>query len=78
MLFYSYRIIIWEQHDWKNPPLVTRAHQTLDKARHFCLDHRPPFRSDSQSYRSGCRKRTVTSTTDRVEATMQATTAKQP
>ena len=57
MLFYSYRIIIWEQHDWKNPPLVTRAHQALDEVRHFWLDHRLTFRSDSQSYRSGCRKR---------------------
>ena len=37
-----------------------------------------PFRFDSQSSRSCCRNRTVTSTTDRVEAINQAAAAKQP
>ena len=48
-------IIFWEQHDGQNPTLVTRARQTLNKTRDFSLDRRP-FRSDTQSNRSGYKK----------------------
>jgi hypothetical protein len=33
MLFYPRLIIFREQHDGQNPSLVSRANQTLDKAR---------------------------------------------
>ena len=75
MLFYSH--YFREQHDWQNPSLATRACQTLDKTGYINLDHRHPFRSNTQPYRSGCRKCVVAPAIDRVESTDQATSANQ-
>ena len=78
MIIYSRFVIFWEQHDEQIPWLAKRAHQTLDKTGIFSPNHRHTFRSDSQPYRSGCRKCIVTPTTDCVESTDLTTTANQP
>ena len=78
MVFYSRLVIIWEQHDEQTPWLAKRAHQTLDETGIFSPNHRHTFRSDSQPYRSGCRKCIASSAIDRDESTDYTTTATHP
>src|SRR6266508_6403292 len=74
VLFYTYLKFHWERHG-QIPFLASRTHQTLDKTCYLNADLWHTFRSNPQSYRSGCRKCTATPTTDRPEAANQATSA---